>query len=153
LVTPTREGNRWQTFHHGGHPERAERKLAKKAAAAAWREAVRNTDSQMAELRSFLESLGDWMPKALVDSTVAASRARRLAKIKEHGLQEVQWRESISKAVHARITAIMDSAGGRRNPQIARYLAYETETSIADAVAQLSLCVSEVPAGLSQMRN
>jgi hypothetical protein len=131
---------------HAKHLERVEMEQMQE-------EAQRETDSMMLELRHFLESLGTWMPTTLIDGIVAASRARRLTAIAKDGLQEVRWRESISKAVHDRINAMMFSAGGQRNPAIAQYLAYETDAPVEVAVAQLSLCVSEVPAGISASRN
>jgi hypothetical protein len=116
-------------------------------------ETIRETDEMMQDLRHFLEGLGDWMPKALVDSTVAESRARRLAAIAKDGLAVARQNEAIRREINTRANAILFSAGGLRNPEIANYLAWETDATPADAIAQLDLCVSEVPAGISTLAN
>jgi hypothetical protein len=92
----------------------------------------------MAALRHFLESLGPWMPRALVDSTVAENRARRLAQIAEHGLEHVRWREGIRKAEYARINAIREFAHARGCDEIGEWLALETNESIEAACTRLN---------------
>jgi len=78
------------------------------------------------------------MPAALVNSTVAASREKRLAEIEQHGLAHVRWLEEVRKAEHARIVAIRDFAGARGCPEIGDWLAFETNESAEAACARLS---------------